>query len=295
MRRVSKDQILDQLRDLGVEKGDTLFVAADLMQVGYFSRSANQTLKDWVEIFHTLLGDEGTIVVPTYSPSFLRFFQKYDFVFTADTPSDSGSLAKAYLKFAPDAIRGKHPINSCTSRGRYSSEIASVDGPKFSKYSPYSKVVELGGKNLMLGIVDERNSPFTFHHVQELLGHTTSHPFSGLLETKYIAEDGQTKRFIQRELGGCTGGVHKAWGYHLSKNAVKFGMVGNSMSALLDAKQSTEILKDVMTNNPHLIKCDDRSCISCYGRYRYNGFGVIGYYCRELPRLIAKFVKKIVG
>ena len=156
-----KQDIISQIRDLGLAKGDTVFVSSDLLRVGYFNRDQVKTLRDWIEIFDELLGDEGTIVVPTYSPSFLRYFQKYDFVFTAESDSDSGGLARAYIHHAKGAVRGRHPTNSCTSCGAHAETIAASDGPEFPKYNPYAKVVELGGKNLMLGTVDERNCPFT--------------------------------------------------------------------------------------------------------------------------------------
>lgn len=293
MVKTSRSQIVEQLKDLGVNKGDTLFVAADLLRVGYFNSSADQTLADWVEIFDELLGDKGTIVVPTYSPSFLRFVQKYDFVFTKDSVSTSGSLAKAYLNFAPSALRGRHPTNSCTSKGFYAEDISKVDGPEFMKYSPYAKVIALGGKGLMLGIVDQRNCPFTYHYVQEVLGHTKTHPYSRLLETKYIDDLGKKTRFIVKELGGCTAGVHKTWGYHLDGGAVKFGRVGRSLSALVDAKKSAEILTKVMIENPYLIKCDDQKCVSCYGRFRYNGLGVVPFYFRSISTLLQKLYNRL--
>lgn len=293
MAKISRSQILDQLKDLGVSQGDTIFVAADLLKVGYFNGSVDKTLADWVSIFDELLGDRGTIVIPTYSPSYIRFIEKYDFVFTKETASTSGSLAKAYLKFAPEALRGRHPTNSCTSNGYYAEVISKIDGPEFMKYSPYAKVVELGGKSLMLGTVDQRNCPFTYHHVQEILGHTKSHPYSGFLETTYLNEMGKKTRFIVRELGGCTAGVHKTWGYHLDKGAVQFGKVGRSMSALVDAKKSVEILTKVMSENPHFIKCDDRNCVSCYGRFRYNGLGVFPFYLRSIGVLLKKLCSRL--
>ena len=291
MSKISKSQIIQELRSLGIEKGDTIFVAADLMRVGYFNKNANQTLIDWVDIFDEVLGEKGTIVVPTYSPVFLRFFEKYDFVFTKESPSTSGSLAKAYLNFAPGTLRGSHPTNSCASKGKYAKEISESDNISLPKYTPYSKVKDLGGKNLMLGIVDERNCPFTFHLVQQELGHTSKHPYSGLLETSYFDKDGKKQKYIMRELGGCTGGVHKAWGYLLAKNAVEFRMVGRSLSALVDAKKSYEILYKVMIENPTLIKCDDMTCVSCYGRFRYNRFNVIPFYIRNSNKLFRKILK----
>lgn len=288
-----KQEIISQIRDLGLETGDTVFVSSDLLRVGYFNKNQETTLREWVEIFEELLGDEGTIVVPTYSPSFLRYFQKYDFVFTADSDSDSGGLARAYVQYAQNAKRGRHPTNSCTSCGLHAAKIAASDGPEFPKYSPYAKVVELGGKNLMLGTVDERNCPFTYHHVQELLGQTRGHPFSGLLETTYLDEAGEPKKFIVREFGGCTAGVHKSWGYHLEVNAVTFGPVGRSLSALVDARKSTEVLYRVMVNDPKLLRCDDNSCISCYGRYCYSGFGAFTFYPSQLPKLLSKAWQRI--
>ena len=285
-----KQDIIAQIRDLGLERGDTVFASSDLLRVGYFNKNQETTLCDWVEIFEELLGDEGTIVVPTYSPTFLRYFQKYDFVFTPDSDSVSGGLARAYIRHAQGAVRGRHPTNSCTSRGRHADLIAAADGPEFPKYSPYAKVVELGGKNLMLGTVDERNCPFTYHHVQENLGQTRGHPFSGLLETTYIDDSGNRKKYVMRELGGCTAGVHKSWGYHLAANAVRFGRVGRSLSALVDARKSAEVLQRVLVETPTLLKCDDYSCISCYGRFCYNRLGVLLYYPRQLPKLLFKAI-----
>ena len=102
----NKQDIISQIRDLGLAKGDTVFVSSDLLRVGYFNKDQVTTLRDWVDIFTSLLGDEGTIVVPTYSPSFFRFFQKYDFVFTPD--SDSDSYGKGVTVMFP---RNKGSIN----------------------------------------------------------------------------------------------------------------------------------------------------------------------------------------
>ena len=294
MAQIIKNTIVEQIKELGVKKGDTIFVAADLMRVGYFNKTIEQTLSDWVSILTEVVGENGTITVPTYSPVFLRFFKKYDFVFTKDTKSNSGSLANAILEYGENVQRGMHPSNSCASIGKNAQIISEVDGPEFPKYNPYRKIVELGGKNLLLGIVDLRNSPFTYHHVQELLGQTRSHPFSGLFETKYINKDGQLEKFIVRELGGCTRGVHKAWGYHLASNAVKFGQVGRSTSAYVDAQKSTEILKKVMIQSPGLLTCDDQNCISCHGRPCYNGYKAYWFYLRRSPYLAKKILDKVL-
>jgi aminoglycoside 3-N-acetyltransferase len=288
MPKLTKQSITDELDSLGICRGDIVFVSSDLMRVGYFSVSAEKTMRDWLSIFDELLGPEGTIVVPTYSPSVIRFFQRSEFVYTRDTHSDSGSLANAYIGSQKAPERSLHPTNSCIALGRFAQDIVTAHTHESTAYFPYGKVIENGGKNLMLGTVDEKNCPMTFHYAQEVLGHTSTHPLCGLLETNYLDQIGEKRKFIVRELGGCTRGVHKTWGYHLSKNAVRFGMVGRSLSALVDTRKSLDIFLDLLESNPSIIRCDDYYCISCYGRFRYNGIGVGSFYTRKLIRAARK-------
>ena len=51
----SKKKILDQLKLLGVNEGDVIFVTSDLMKVGYFRKDREETLLDWIDIFRFLI------------------------------------------------------------------------------------------------------------------------------------------------------------------------------------------------------------------------------------------------
>lgn len=291
MSALSKSKLISQLNSLGVKQGDVLFVAADLLRVGYFNKNIEQTLIDWIDILRAIVGPDGTVVIPTYTnTSFLYSKRKY--IFSKNSKSNSGSLAKAVLEHCDDAIRGNHPTNSCTIFGKHAEYIASKNTYKHSKYSPYSCVVDLNGKNLLLGIVDEKNSPFTIHHAQEILGHTLTHPFSGWLKA-YHYQNGKLKKYTLKEVGGCTRGAHKLWGYHLSRSAVNFGFVGRSLSALVDARKSADIFLDRLQNDPGIIKCDNKECISCYGRFRYNGYRVIFFYIKYMNKLLEKLMRNL--
>ena len=291
--KITKQSIIKQLFDLGIREGDVVFVAADLMKVGYFNKSIKNTLRDWIYIFDTVLGESGTIVIPSYSPTWLRFIKDPDFIFTVDSPSNSGSMAKAYLEFANEKIRGTHPTASCIVKGYHAKYISSRNTEKHLKYEPYKSIVELKGKGLLLGTVDRRNGPFTFHYAQQHLGHTTRHPYSGLLKTRYIDVDGDIKDFIVREIGGCTAGLHKSWGHHLEKNAVTFGPVGRSLSALFDAQKSSQIFIELLGSKPYPLKCDNIECLSCYGRFRYNGLAAYWYYLKAFHILLNKLFQKL--
>lgn len=288
MSRISKDQIKTELRRLGLAEGDLVFVSSDLMRVGYFNKDRDTTMRDWVEILLGAVGPTGTIVVPSYSPSHIRFVQRSDFVFSKDSASDAGNLATAFLSFADDAVRGAHPTSSCVAIGPLAQLVAGDHGVEDPAYKPYGRIIEQGGQNLMLGTVDTKNCPMSFHYAQQVLGHTRTHPLCGLLETRYRNEHGRIEKFIVREVGGCTRGVHQCWGYILAKNGVLLDRVGRSQSALVDTKIAFDVLKRVLEKNPGLIRCTNRDCISCYGRYRYNGARVVPFYVRKPFSLVRK-------
>ena len=42
------------------------------MKVGYFNSSIEKTEKDWLEILYEVVGDNGDIICPAYTPSFLN-------------------------------------------------------------------------------------------------------------------------------------------------------------------------------------------------------------------------------
>jgi len=286
--RISKDQIILELRRLGLVDGDVVFVSSDLMRVGYFNKDRDTTFRDWVDILVDAVGPTGTIVVPSYSPAHVRFIQRSDFVFSKDSVSDAGSLATAFLSSSRQVVRGAHPTSSCVAVGPLAQIIAGDHGVGEPAYKPYGKVIENGGKSLMLGTVDTKNCPMSFHYAQQELGHTRTHPLCGLLETRYRADSGEIERFIVREVGGCTRGVHNCWGYILARNGVAFKRVGRSLSALVDTRIAFDVFTHVLVNEPQLIRCTNNYCISCYGRYRYNGSGVLPFYMRKPFSILRK-------
>lgn len=292
-RRITKETLITSLYSLGVQEGDILFLSADLMKVGYFNKNIEETLKDWVDILLTLVGDKGTLIIPSNTDSFSRFRKQSDVIFQEDTPPNCGSLSTAFYKYA-SVIRSKHPTNSCFGIGPHAKEILDGHNEDSLSYSLYGKIIELGGKNLMLGTVeDHRNSPMPFHYCQELLGHTVSHPSAGLRQSYYIDLHGNKQLFTRRDVGGCTRGALNTFGEHVASKAIKFGMVGKSLSALVDTQKSYNVLMNIFTTRPYLIRCSDTSCVSCYGRFVYNRYGVFMFYIRMLPKFVRKALNVI--
>jgi aminoglycoside 3-N-acetyltransferase len=265
MKKITAESLINEIKLLGVQKGDTIFLAADLLRVGYFYEDKDQTYRKWVDILLETVGEEGTLVIPAHTKSFFRFGKDKSFIFTKDTIPDAGALSAAFFSH-PNVKRSNHPTNSCLALGKNADYILEGHNENSSSYLPYSKIIELNGKNLMLGaFADKRLSPMAMHAAQELLGITRKKWSVGLFQSIYFDKNGIQKVFTKWDTGGCTGGGYKSLGHHIIENAIKFGTVGKSTAAFVDCKKSMKIFTEILQENPNLIRCDNSKCPDCYG------------------------------
>ena len=164
--------LLDGLRRVGIEAGDTLFVQVSLDSLG---RPKACTTEDeaWPMLLRTLqtaVGREGTILVPTYTFSFCR---QEDFDVGA-TPTAGGpwSASAGFLEFvrrAPGAVRSRDPIHSVAGLGPRAEELL-LDVPTtcFGPGSVHERLLRGGGKVCTIG-VGLHEATFR-HFVEEMVG-----------------------------------------------------------------------------------------------------------------------------
>ena len=289
-QRISRDKLASEISSLGISKGDILFVASDLLQIGFFDKTAKRTTDFYLDLLHDLVGESGSLVFPSYSDSDFRYASTKKSFYHLESPTNSGSLPKALLQSNRPFKRGTHPTASVLVYGSYQEDILNSNTHQSRKYEVLSTLLRLKAKSLMLGIVDNKNSPYTFHAVQQDLGHTLTHPFANLFSTQY-ALNGTLKTHIVREIGGCTAGFHKAWGHLFEMNAASISRTGNAFSALVDGNSSYQIIRTIFKRDPGFFRCEDHSCVSCYGRYIYNGFGVVPFYFKSFKKLGSKLLR----
>lgn len=267
---ITLESLFDQLYELGVRKGDTLFIAADLMRLNYFNKSRLQTLDDITNMLLSLVGDEGTIVIPSYTQTFYRFKKNPNLIFEKGKNSTSGNLSNHLLNH-PNVIRSNHPTNSVLAIGRNADFITRDHDENSSSYLPLLRVIQLEGKNLMLGcFTDFSLAPMALHAAQEKLGYTLKNWRSGLLQTYYHNNDNKRKIFTRYGIGGCSSGAHKALSYHFKAGAIKVMSTGKSLSAIIDTKKSYAIFLNLLNENPEYLRCEDKTCHDCYGSSIYN-------------------------
>tara|TARA_B110000003_G_C16637174_1_gene528850 strand:+ start:475 stop:1347 length:873 start_codon:yes stop_codon:yes gene_type:complete len=262
---ISPDTIRADIFELGVRKGDVVFIAADLMRVGYHAGSREKTLAFWLDTLLDIVGPEGTLIIPSYTKSFPRWRKDPECVFSFGSRSTSGALSEAFSSH-PAVLRSRHPTNSCFGIGPAAQSILKDHDENASSYLPYQKIISMGGKNLMLGAVaDEKLAPMAIHAAQEYLGITRKNWQSGLIQSFYINPQNKIKLFTRYDVGGCTSFGYKTIGHHLVSRAINIVKVGRSWSAYIDCRKSFELVCDIYKKQHHLLKCDNPKCRDCFG------------------------------
>lgn len=277
---MTKNQIIDDLHKLGINKGDTIFVTIDILKVGYFNKSRETTLSDWVKIFKETVGENGCVVFASYTRGFFRFSKK-NISFHRFANTYAGSLP-SYIVADEEAIRSLHPTNSVIGYGKLLKSIFEHHNQDSLSYSVMGKLLDVANsKFIMIGTIDKKNAPQAMHFVQEELGYTKFSPFKYMMQI-YFEENGNKKLYTKKDFGGCSAGGYRLFAPLLIENAVKFSNVGKALSACMPAKKSYEIIKREILKNKRIIQCDNKNCIDCYGNPIYNGYGVIIFYVKLL-------------
>jgi aminoglycoside 3-N-acetyltransferase len=145
-------QLEGALRQIGVANGDTVFVHSDLRKFGMVRTAGTIELAlspaDLFAALRTIIGDSGTIVVPTFTPDWMP-----DAVFDPQsTPGKMGGFSEL-IRQQPGAQRSNHPIVSVAALGLSSAMLLEkVDDSGFGADTPFARMLTLNARMLMVGV-----------------------------------------------------------------------------------------------------------------------------------------------
>ena len=162
----SKSDLIRGLNDAGIESGDTVFtqVGFGFLGVPKDCLTTEDTCKMILDSFLTVLGKDGTLLVPTYTYSFCEN-QVFD---VQNTPSTIGSFTE-YFRVQKNVIRSQDPIFSVAGLGPKAVELLTkLPHTCFGKDSVYQRLEQIHGKICMIGLELHYN---TFRkHIEEMVG-----------------------------------------------------------------------------------------------------------------------------
>ena len=163
--RITKNDIITKLRELGLKCGDNIIAHSSLSSFGYVEGGADTVIDALTE----LLTDNGTLVMPSFNHGSVYYGESR----TGDTgifdvkttPTSNGVIADTFWR-RPGVLRSMNPTHSFAAWGknaaRYTARHHLVDS--FGKDSPVGMLWQDGGQCLFLGVGYSAN---TFHHFVE--------------------------------------------------------------------------------------------------------------------------------
>lgn len=167
---VTRADLMDGFRKLGIAEGDTLIIHSSLRSLGDVQGGAQAV----VDVLRSSLGSGGTLVVPTltFGGEMWTHFETYDDSRPFDarsTPSRMGKVTEI-VRQLPGALRSVHPSHSVAAvgpRAEYLTYDHHRDPRAFGPMSPYGRLCEVGGKILMLGV--DLTTMTAFHVIEDLV------------------------------------------------------------------------------------------------------------------------------
>lgn len=172
MKVVIKNDIVNELKRMGLQKNDVVMVHTSLKSMGYVCGGAQTIIEALIEVVE----EEGTIMMPTQSWKNLdpeegvhwdadeRDWQRIRDNWPAYdknlTPTNTmGSTAEMFRQW-PGSIRSDHPARSVCAYGKHAEYLTRDHDLSniFGDGSPIARLYELDAKVLLLGVGYDKNT-----------------------------------------------------------------------------------------------------------------------------------------
>ena len=256
------EALVQDIRSLGVAKGDIVYVHSSLKSVGPIEGGADTLLAS----FLTALGEDGTLAVPTHSLNYVNLrAEPFDL---ANTPSFVGAFTELVRKH-PKAFRSLQPTHSSAAIGKQAEWLtANHDLANPCGYeSPLGRIYRENGKILLLGVGHKSNT--ILHFAESLFGaaYTKLHYDENWGSTSHYIDANGTVQFAEStDFPGCSSGFAKFEALCKEKRISHYGTIGNAPCQLMHAKDLVDEALAQMRKAPDFLLCENERCPRCMQR-----------------------------
>ncbi|MBC7287889.1 MAG: AAC(3) family N-acetyltransferase [Armatimonadetes bacterium] len=246
---LTKDQIVEGLRELGVKPGMVLMVHASLSALGAVEGGPQTVIEALLEA----VGPDGTLAMPAMSGD--RIFD------LENSPSSVGIISETFRKW-PGVRRSLHPTHSACALGPQADYLVEghINEPTaVGPGSPWGKLASLpNGYVLLMGVDQDRNT--LLHHAEELV----RAPYLRTITREY--KDPRSGEIKQKQLHLYPGPHRDFIGLDrlfLEAGAMVVGRIGSAVCRLMNAKRVVEVELAALERDPAAVLCTNPRCIDC--------------------------------
>jgi aminoglycoside 3-N-acetyltransferase len=233
--RISREHIVSDLRSLGLTAGDIVLLHSSLSSIGHVEGGAVTVVRAFMDV----LGEEGTLVVPTF-----------------------GSLGAVTEVVRDDrhAVRSVHPKACVAAIGAKAEEICCDHWKAELAHghdTPYTRIAELGGYVCLLGVDQDRNT--TLHSIEELQRLAYLKPIT--------AESFQTPEGVMTKTWPYFPGPHRNFigldRMLRESGKMRVGKIGSAVTRLIKSRDLIDLATDAARKDRAYVLCDNPNCADC--------------------------------
>lgn len=141
------NNFVNGLKKIGIKKGDTIFVHSDITVFGKLVlRNRNKLLEALVDVLKECVGENGTIIMPTFTYSFCN-----NKVFDKDKSKSTVGILTEYFRNMSGVERTIQPIFSCAVYGKQKEKYLNIGKDSFGDKSIFQILHKNNGKLLFFG------------------------------------------------------------------------------------------------------------------------------------------------
>jgi aminoglycoside N3'-acetyltransferase len=267
----------EQLLNLGLARGDVLYLRASLKPVGISKEELGPSL---LRSIFDVVGPEGTLIVPAFVRQYGRW-QRNIPVSDKNLRPNTGALSDIVLAH-PSAIRSQHPTHSFAGLGPVASEILEGHTAEKSAFEPMRKIVDRDGLMMLVGCVESSPGFSTVHLAQFDLGLTRRHYLRHLTHVRLPDLNGRRQYFNPIESPGCSMSFGKFYGMY---DEFRRGKFGEADAVSVRAKAAFALEKRTLSKDPLFVDCGDPYCLHCTAR-GYNKRAWASFVFKAVPHFL---------
>ncbi len=256
---LTKQEIVRGLKHLGVRQRDILMVHTALSSFGRVEGGADTVIDALIEA----VGRRGTIAMPTlYAPA-ISGAEIFD---AEKSPSEMGAVTEVFRN-RRGTVRSVHPTHPVAASGARAEELVRnhAKAPTAcGEGTPFSKLAEWGGKVLLIGVDQDRN---TLLHTAEDYANCA---YLSRRTARYRdPADGKVKEITLERFPGPHRNFIGLDPLLRESGVMTIGRIGNAVCRLMDAAGTLRVTVEALGKDPAAVLCDNPCCADCV---RQRGF-----------------------
>ena len=246
---VSRSQLEQQLRDLGVKPGGVLLVHTAFSKV----KPVEDGPVGLIAALRVALGPEGTLVMPSMTDDYSRTFEPKN-----TTCLSMSAVADIFWRL-PGALRSGQPLGFA-ALGPKAAEITAPYPiePPHGLHTPVGRVWELDGQVLLLGVGHEADT--TIHLAENIVGVR----YRGTIPLA-VLKDGRPTVIRCRQVSHCLAKFSLADRWLDEWGLQRRGVVGHAEARLARSRDIVEVVSPQLRDNETIflhekgvdVECDE--------------------------------------